>query len=144
MSSTHPLELPEIITRVGHFLPLWGQERATRTGRLKLIFLPKTYLTCLLVSKLWHDTLLPLLWSCYDAEAMEKVPLITLTRNCTYFRTFCQHRWYTSLITFGGGTHGGCTRLLNLTMNPDTIEELNESRRLVWGNRGLRFLDLWR
>ncbi|KAF8934655.1 hypothetical protein BGZ47_010273 [Haplosporangium gracile] len=147
MTSIHPLELPEIITRVGHFLPLWSQERALGTGRLKLVFLPHTFYTCTLVSKCWHDTLVPLLWSYYDAEAMEIVPIPTLTRNSIHFRTFCQHRSYgRSSPTFFGnnnrdGGGGGCTRLTNATLNPDTIEELGETRHMVRNNGGLRSLE---
>lgn len=132
MTSIHPLELPEIITRIGNFLPLWSQERVPGTGRLKLVFLPKTFHTCLLVSKIWHDTLIPLLWSYYEAEAMEIVPRSTLARCSIHFRTFCQHRGYgiRALDSYG------CKRVVKATLNPETIEELEESRRMVRENGG--------
>ncbi|KAF9548690.1 hypothetical protein EC957_005929 [Mortierella hygrophila] len=132
MTSIHPLKLPEIITLVGNFLPLWSQERAQGTGRLKLVFLPKTFHTCLLVSKIWHDTLIPLLWSYYEAEAMEVVPLPTLTRYSIHFRTFCQYR--------GCGSRAldsfGCRRVVKAMLSPETIEELEESRRMMKDNDG--------
>ncbi|KAF9142002.1 hypothetical protein BGX30_003630 [Mortierella sp. GBA39] len=132
MTSIHPLKLPEIITLVGNFLPLWSQERAQGTGRLKLVFLPKTFHTCLLVSKIWHDTLIPLLWSYYEAEAMEIVPLLTLTRYSIHFRTFCQYRGFGSraLDSFG------CRGVVKATLSPETIEELEESRRMMRENGG--------
>ncbi|KAK3819443.1 MAG: hypothetical protein JOS17DRAFT_778020 [Linnemannia elongata] len=132
MTSIHPLEIPEIITRIGNFLPLWSQERAEGTGRLKLVFDPKTFHTCLLVSTIWHDTLIPILWSYYEAEAMEFVPRSTLVRYSILFRTFRQHHGY--------GTRAldsyGCSRVVKATLNPETIEELEESRRMVKENDG--------
>ncbi|KAF9153058.1 hypothetical protein BG015_004198 [Linnemannia schmuckeri] len=71
---------------------------------------------------------------------MEKIPLLTLMRNSIHIRIICWHRSYgRSSSTFfdnsgrdGGG--GGCTRLVNATLNPDTVEELEESRHMVRKN----------
>ncbi|KAH7059946.1 hypothetical protein BKA57DRAFT_446035 [Linnemannia elongata] len=131
MTSLHPLQLPEIIARVGNFLPLWSQERALGSCRLKLVFLPKTFLTCFLISKVWHDTLLPLLWSYYEAEAMEIVPLPTLARYSVYFRTYCHHGYGSRALDIFG-----CRRVVKAALNPETIEELEESRRMVRENGG--------
>ncbi|KAK5829045.1 hypothetical protein F5H01DRAFT_329423 [Linnemannia elongata] len=63
---TNPLDIPEILARVGQFLPLWVPQRDSRHGTTTPIrFEPQTLLNCSLVSKLWHQTLTPILWYAY-------------------------------------------------------------------------------
>ncbi|KAG0072087.1 hypothetical protein BGZ90_012037, partial [Linnemannia elongata] len=58
----HPLEIPETLALVGSFLHLWNPIHPS-VARSR--FEPKTLATCLRVSKLWHKTLLPILWAGY-------------------------------------------------------------------------------
>ncbi|KAF9282394.1 hypothetical protein BGZ88_011060 [Linnemannia elongata] len=63
---TNPLDIPEILAGVGQFLPLWVPQRDSRHGTTTPIhFEPQTLLNCSLVSKLWHQTLTPILWYAY-------------------------------------------------------------------------------
>ncbi|KAF9153056.1 hypothetical protein BG015_004196 [Linnemannia schmuckeri] len=133
MSLVHPLELPEIIEHLGHFLSLWTQEQEQQTGPKKTVFTPKTFLTCLRVSRLWHQTLLPILWATYDAEGMEHVPTDILRRYSSNFRTFCMPRGWI-LFTFVD-----CTKLTRLTLNSNTAD-IGHSRQMVRSNPGLKSL----
>ncbi|KAG0072716.1 hypothetical protein BGZ90_011829 [Linnemannia elongata] len=133
MSPVHPLELPEIIQRLGHFLPLWSQEKH-QDSPARIVFMPKTLIACLLVSKLWHHTLFPLLWTDYDAEGMEHIPIGILKNYSTHFRTFCVQRGRT-LLPFVD-----CTKLVQLTLNCNTTD-IGDSRELVRSNPGLKSLE---
>ncbi|KAF9142001.1 hypothetical protein BGX30_003629 [Mortierella sp. GBA39] len=134
MSPMHPLELPEIIECIGHFLPLWNQEKH-QGGATRIVFTPKTFIACLLVSKLWHRTLSPLLWTNYDAEGMEHIPRGVLKNYGTHFRTFCVRRGWI-LFPFMD-----CTKLVQLTLNSN-ITDIGESLELVRSNPGLKSLKL--
>lgn len=91
MLPVHPLQLPEIIERLGHSLPLWSQKK-DQDGPTRIVFMPKTFIACLLVSKLWHYTLFPLIWTNYDAEGMEHISIGILRNYSTLFRTFFMQR----------------------------------------------------
>lgn len=131
--STHPLYLPEIVERIGHFLPLWTQEFSESEHRRITVFDPKTFHACLLVSKLWHNTLLPVLWADYDAEGMARVPEEVLVRNTHHFRTILLQHTETCKIA-------GCTRLVQATLHPD-IGCVRRAQQLVQSNPGLKSLD---
>ncbi|KAF9906052.1 hypothetical protein EC991_001060 [Linnemannia zychae] len=133
MSPSHPLELPEIIACVGYFLPLWAQELSEDTHRLETVLRPKTFHACLLVSKLWRQTLLPIFWALYDAEGMHHVPRDVLKRYSPHFRTFFMQQGQV-VSTYG------CTLLTSATLNP-SIEDLEELRQLLRTNRGIRSLE---
>ncbi|KAG0068809.1 hypothetical protein BGZ89_004040 [Linnemannia elongata] len=129
--SIHPLDLPEIVERIGHFLPLWTLELSGYENRQKTVFDPKTFHACMLVSKLWYDTLLPILWADYDAEGMARVPQEVLVRNTHHFRTF--------LLQHTEPCIAGCTRLVQATLHPGGwCLEIVE--RLVQSNPGLKSL----
>ncbi|KAF9388204.1 hypothetical protein CPB97_001432 [Podila verticillata] len=59
----HPLLLPEVIHRVGCYVPLWT---ASERIRDRFEFHPKQFLQCLLVCRAWRTVLSPLLWVAYD------------------------------------------------------------------------------
>ncbi|KAF9147795.1 hypothetical protein BG015_010513 [Linnemannia schmuckeri] len=62
--TAHPLELPEILIRIGHFIPLWVQIPRTADYRIQ----PKALVPSILVCMLWYNILSPLLWYFYDTE----------------------------------------------------------------------------
>ncbi|KAG0275310.1 hypothetical protein BGZ95_008934 [Linnemannia exigua] len=133
MPHVHPLELPEIIERVGYFLPLWDQTLSDHTCRLETVLKPKTFHACLLVSKLWRQTLLPILWTLYDAEGMSHIPKDTLTRYSPFFRTFYMQQGQIV-------SNYCCTQLTSATLNPG-IADLDQLRQILYTNRGLKSLE---
>ncbi|KAG0351749.1 hypothetical protein BG005_008762 [Podila minutissima] len=56
---TNPLELSEIVSRIGHFIPLFTTDQYPR-------FIPKDLVAATQVSRLWYNALSPLLWSFYS------------------------------------------------------------------------------
>ncbi|KAH7050588.1 hypothetical protein BKA57DRAFT_459094 [Linnemannia elongata] len=104
----HPLDIPEILAVIGSFLPLWVGPTPKPTCKRKrnpkrnpkrppdindLVFKPKTILTCLLVSKLWYKTLLPVLWYSYRSGFMDEVPDAVIRRNSPHFRILSILQW---------------------------------------------------
>ncbi|KAF9548699.1 hypothetical protein EC957_005938 [Mortierella hygrophila] len=130
--STHPLDLPEIVERIGHFLQLWAQELSESENRQITVFDPKTFHACMLVSKLWRDTLLPILWADYDAKGMAWVPEEVLFRNTHHFKTFLLPHTETWRIP-------GCIRLVQATLHFDA-RCVERAQRLVQSNPGLKSL----
>ncbi|KAG0380967.1 hypothetical protein BGX24_002187 [Mortierella sp. AD032] len=133
MPHVHPLDLPEIIARVGYFLPLWAQVLSEHTCRVETALRPKTFLTCLLVSKLWRQTLLPILWTLYDAEGMSHIPKDTLTLYSPFFRTFHVQQGQIASNYCG-------TLLTSATLNPGAAD-LDQMRKILYTNRGLKSLE---
>lgn len=97
------------------------------------VFDPKTFHACMLVSKLWHNTLLPILWADYDAQGMAWIPEEVLIRNTHHFRTFLLQHKVTCKIS-------GCTRLVQATLHPD-VGCVRRAQQLVQSNPGLKSLD---
>ncbi|KAK3805821.1 MAG: hypothetical protein J3Q66DRAFT_359782 [Benniella sp.] len=115
----NPLDLPEILTRVGQFLPLWNSEE----------FRPAVLLRCSLVSKSWRKTLLPILWFFYDSYRMLNVPSEILVKHSHYFRIV-----YNVVASFKGPFH--CRNLIELS----TVYGQEWSRQLLADNPGLKRL----
>ncbi|KAF9906053.1 hypothetical protein EC991_001061 [Linnemannia zychae] len=82
--SPRALELPEILSLVGSFIPIWETEHQHSRDPCCLLFKPAPLCQCLCVSKFWHDTLLPVLWHGYWAcnSSMANIPLEVIGRNC--------------------------------------------------------------
>lgn len=107
----NPFDVSEILLRVGHFLPLWTltkQEQKQprppslfRQPRLPqnkppvfiytYVFHPQDLRSCLLVSKHWHQVLLPYLWELYTYPAMNNVPSDRINRIAHHIRTLRFH-----------------------------------------------------
>ncbi|KAF9917071.1 hypothetical protein BX616_002009 [Lobosporangium transversale] len=67
----NPLDIPEILARVGLYIPLWIFPDRTSTdcndrSRFRPSFAPQTFFNCILVNRTWHDILLPFLWFTFD------------------------------------------------------------------------------
>ncbi|KAF9102615.1 hypothetical protein BGX29_004376 [Mortierella sp. GBA35] len=64
----HPLSLPEVIIRVGMFIPLWVMNPRNPDD---FKFKPKDLLAAIRVNRIFHKTLTPLLWTVYNEAALE-------------------------------------------------------------------------
>ncbi|KAF9314482.1 hypothetical protein BG003_004137 [Podila horticola] len=87
MAVDNPLELYEIIYRVGIFIQFYTWDRDdTRFYR----FTPKDLLSCIQVCHAWHAALVPLLWTVYSDMEMErrKVPIETIVAHSQHIRFF--------------------------------------------------------
>ncbi|KAG0293519.1 hypothetical protein BGZ96_002748 [Linnemannia gamsii] len=73
-----PLDIPEILIRIGQFLPLWSGEG------FRLEFDPSPLLRCCLVSRAFRQALLSTLWYLYDGYRMRNIPPAILKLNTVY------------------------------------------------------------
>ncbi|KAK3806226.1 MAG: hypothetical protein JOS17DRAFT_797467 [Linnemannia elongata] len=81
--TTHPLELPEILLRIGHFIPLWVHIPHIDNYRMQ----PQALVPFVLVSRLWYNTLSSLLWYFYDTELTnEDMPQSVIAYFSPYIR----------------------------------------------------------
>lgn len=139
-SARDVLALPEVLARVGWFLPYFSvQTVTTRWGSLESIrrFQPNTFRACFLVCKLWYRTLLPILWHEYVFDEMQRVPTCVIERYSLLFRHFDSH----------GGRDGpfNCTLLESLFLRYDDAPKainmcMLTQRKLVRMNPGIEFL----
>ncbi|KAG0305803.1 hypothetical protein BGZ98_003556 [Dissophora globulifera] len=82
--------MPEIITLIGHCLPLW--KYSERLGFYD--FNPRILLKCTRVNKIWHDALVPLIWYIYNGYVMRSIPKDVIIKNSRYFRVFFYDRCF--------------------------------------------------
>jgi hypothetical protein len=145
----HPLDIPEILALVGTFLPLWVHHNPKSPDITAACFKPKTLVTCFRVSKLWHQTLLPILWYGYWSwlSDMRDIPAAVLYRNSHHLRILDIHRYTTRHIDL---TLLNCTNLVDLGICVDkrrqgqeggTVTQLLPERRILWSNPQLRTLN---
>ncbi|KAG0334720.1 hypothetical protein BG000_008097 [Podila horticola] len=84
---TNPLELTEIVSRIGHFTPLFTADQYPR-------FIPKDLLAATQVSRLWYRSLWPLLWSFYSGTLTWSKPgpsddlVVKNSPHIRYFESF--------------------------------------------------------
>ncbi|KAF9177493.1 hypothetical protein BGZ51_007262 [Haplosporangium sp. Z 767] len=118
----NPMLLPEIITRVGQFLPLWSSNGFARE------FNPLPLLHCALVSHTFRACLLPTLWYLYDGYSMRNIPQNILIKYSPLFR----------IISNTGPFKGPflCKNLIELS----TVYGQEWSRDLLVSNPGLKRL----
>ncbi|KAK3845682.1 MAG: hypothetical protein J3R72DRAFT_435428 [Linnemannia gamsii] len=102
---SNPLDIPEVLTLVGSFLPLWinkSPNLPTDTNALvhhyhhhnlnnndhktPLSFKPATLSRCLQVSTHWYRTLLPILCHGYWSFLMWQLPMEAIARYCYLFK----------------------------------------------------------
>ncbi|KAK3809671.1 MAG: hypothetical protein J3R72DRAFT_81709 [Linnemannia gamsii] len=143
MQQQHALEIPEILALVGSFLPLWKHTSPNHSYSETPVFQPKTLVNCLQVSKLWHRTLLPILWYGYWATSMDMtVPEDVVARHSHFFRILDLEDWSTS-----GHRDGGrdlsmfeCRSLVDLRVFVGDKEEPTGAKRLLRANPGIKTL----
>ncbi|KAH7050587.1 hypothetical protein BKA57DRAFT_459091 [Linnemannia elongata] len=126
----HPLEIPETLALVGSFLHLWNPIHPS-VARVR--FEPKTLATCIRVSKLWHKTLLPILWAGYWSyiPEMRDIPAAILHHNSHHLRIL-----YLSRFTVGDVdlTQINCTSLVDLDIY---VEEAGKGAGEGGGGEGV-------
>lgn len=93
MGKQSPLDIPEILSLIASFVPLWeGSFADIHFIFLRLKFKPRQLISCALVSKSWRRAALPRLWAVYSARHMMRIPTEVLAQNSPYFRHFYQNR----------------------------------------------------
>ncbi|KAG9072986.1 hypothetical protein KI688_000767 [Linnemannia hyalina] len=137
--SADPLAIPEILTRVGYFLPLWVPRSEHIPVFIPFLDKPRTFLNYMLVSKLWYQVMVPILWrTCLHAR-LTAVPAATLERFLPHIR-FLEAYASAPLVIIQ------CTRLIELTIAMDllfgssVVQTVNVYRGFVRANPGLRAL----
>ncbi|KAF9430017.1 hypothetical protein BGZ94_008677 [Podila epigama] len=115
------LDIPEILARVGYFIPQWS-------GYITPHFSPKQILRCARVSRHWYNVMMPLVWHTFDDTS--RVPNHVLERYLHMIRVLVHKH------NFGGKSPAlsGCTNLVQLTVSPwiSGLEELlKANKRLV-------------
>ena len=79
--------IPEILTLVGSYLPLFGRRFEVGRYRFVDIWDPKPILRAGAVCTTWHNVLTPVLWRTYDHAIMgKKVPIEVLARYIKFVR----------------------------------------------------------
>lgn len=134
--ATHPLEIPEILTRIGQYLPLCVEYDEDDLGDKVIAVDHQSLLSCIQVSKLWYRTLLPILWYSYDGAKMSALPQEVISRHSPYFRNFRSP-----------GRHAGpflSTHLVELTIHIQMMDptiSLATQKELIRSNPRLRYLE---
>ncbi|KAF8983645.1 hypothetical protein BGZ52_000558 [Haplosporangium bisporale] len=105
---TNPLELYEIVARIGRFIPVFSTEQYPK-------FTPKDLVAVTQVSRLWHKALSPLLWSFYSGTLhwnKPGPPIDLIVKNSTHIRYFESYGVPPSL-----AADLQCCRLTHLSMS---------------------------
>lgn len=106
MKMHKPLNLPEVILKLGHFLPLWSKGTGDIVDNYE--YNPHVFLACIQVCRTWRDVLTPHLGQAYDSAAMA--------------------RWQIPLSTFAGNSHLIQYLDINVarppTLNPEILRDL--------------------
>lgn len=129
---TNPLELYEVVQRVGYFIQIHKRREDHRYWHFD--FCPKDLISCMQVSKTWRQALTPLLWRVYNEEEMTKleVPLDLCQANSPYFRFLdIDTPWPTDTLK--------STQLRQLILRGQVLKS---SLGLLQSNRLLTWLDL--
>ncbi|KAG0004789.1 hypothetical protein BGZ65_012699 [Modicella reniformis] len=94
----NPLDIPEILSRVGLFVPLWvysdqnsGPNNNNRSRNRRPRFNPQHLLNCILVNRTWHHIFLPILWFTFDDISIPPSvfhPVKILIRHSRHLRIF--------------------------------------------------------
>lgn len=135
MDKAHPLEIPEILSLIGSFVPAWTQHSKPQ-------FSPQDLLSCTLVSKLWRHAMLPHLWAVYDQDAMGKAHLTVVSRYSVHFRILQQSVHPTLNEQLWGTDDSGQAILKCTLLKSLSISQMPTSRELQFlsNNRGLESL----
>ncbi|OAQ34394.1 hypothetical protein K457DRAFT_121574 [Linnemannia elongata AG-77] len=131
-----PLAIPEILTRVGFFLPLWVPHPRRRPAFLDK---PQDVLNCMLVSKHWYQVMIPILWhTCLEPRVIA-APKSTFERFLLYIRVLETGIHFPAVVL-------QCTRLLDLALCTQWLPDMCIAtsqfphKNLVRVNPGLRAL----
>ncbi|KAG0332476.1 hypothetical protein BG000_009978 [Podila horticola] len=92
---THPLEIPEILIRIGSFIPLWIHYQ-DEDGNDVVEFTPNDLIAAIKVDRIWRNTLTLLLWAVYDDDSpkQKSIPPATIEAYSHHLRYFSLiHLW---------------------------------------------------
>ncbi|KAF9094318.1 hypothetical protein BGX27_001475 [Mortierella sp. AM989] len=126
-ASINPLDIPEILHRIGQFLPLW----LFADQEYKPQFIPKTLIRCISVSRNWYNVMSPILWYLYDDTLMRIVPREAVHRNAHFIKVLNHRHIY-------GGSGYGCRNLSQLSTAPwfvgveDQLKQNTRLERFSW------------
>lgn len=76
------LEIPEVLLQIGRFLPFW--KRAAYHLAQGWVLDPSHWFACILVSRLWHVALLPLIFHDMDDSSFQRIPIRILLKNTRF------------------------------------------------------------
>ncbi|KAF8980623.1 hypothetical protein BGZ46_003936 [Entomortierella lignicola] len=123
----NPLDIPEILHRVGQFLPLWIYS----DQGYKPQFIPETLVRCTRVSRRWYNVMSPILWYLYDDILMGTVPRQVVHRNAHFIKILNHRHVY-------GGSEYPCRNLSQLSTAPwftgaeDQIKQNTRLEKFSW------------
>ncbi|KAG0239838.1 hypothetical protein B0O80DRAFT_454891 [Mortierella sp. GBAus27b] len=83
MDKTNPLHIPEVVALVGSHIKMWYSIGHDRYG-----FKPQDMHSCIQVSRLFRDTLLPILWHTFDERAALDIPTYLIEKNMPLIRIY--------------------------------------------------------
>ncbi|KAF9935347.1 oligomeric, coiled-coil, peripheral membrane protein [Linnemannia zychae] len=96
----HTLDIPEILSLIGSFLPLWVHPIPSVGDVKRMKYEPKTLVACLQVSKHWYKTLLPILWYGYWTKSpnLEIIPKAAILRHSHLLKVLHLFHWSSSTV----------------------------------------------
>ncbi|KAG0239840.1 hypothetical protein B0O80DRAFT_499779 [Mortierella sp. GBAus27b] len=86
MDKTNPMDIPEVVALVGLCSMEWYSIGYDRYG-----FNPRTILSCIQVSRLFRDTLIPVFWHTFDEQAMLDIPIYLIEKYMPYIRIYLNY-----------------------------------------------------
>ncbi|KAF8933387.1 hypothetical protein EDD21DRAFT_369995 [Dissophora ornata] len=143
--SVNPLDIPEILLRVGQFIPLWSpKDPISSVGYVKYSFQPRDLLAAIAVNRTFHRTLTPLLWVvCTDYIVL--LDIIDILEGCCSppleLLLSCSHHFRFLEIGFrsiGNDIRFQCTHLQELRLSKCVDRDVGAD--LISANKGLTLL----
>ncbi|KAF9426651.1 hypothetical protein BGZ76_002664 [Entomortierella beljakovae] len=128
----NPLNIPEILYRIGQFLPLWYCVDRDITPH----FRPKTLVRCSGVSRYWYNVMSPIIWYLYDDDLMRSLPQQVVRRNAHFIKVLSHRHIYGA----GGGLH--CQNLSRISTAPwftgveDQLKQNTRLEKFSWHTNG--------
>ncbi|KAI8351844.1 hypothetical protein B0O80DRAFT_499762 [Mortierella sp. GBAus27b] len=132
MRLVHPLDIPEILDRVGCYVKIWHS-----IGPDRYEFRPQDMLALLRVSRSFQYTLLPILWYALDERAMREVPIDIIQKHMPYVRIYYNYR-----NRYAIHDRPPCTRLIQLTINNIWGTLQCNDMEFIKSNTGLKRLEI--
>ncbi|KAF9364264.1 hypothetical protein BGX34_002026 [Mortierella sp. NVP85] len=132
MNKTTPLDIPEILALVGSHISIWRLDQYCVYR-----FRPQDMLSCLLVSRRFRSTFLPILWRTFDEEGMSNVPVHILRKYTPYFRI---HHNYGCRQDYPLCDREPCTRLSQITIYQFHVSLSQLDTMYIKSNPGLSFI----
>ncbi|KAI8603119.1 hypothetical protein EDD21DRAFT_413335 [Dissophora ornata] len=143
--SVNPLDIPEILFRVGQFIPLWSPKGSiSSVGNVKYSFQPRDLLAAIAVNRTFHRTLTPLLWVvCTDYIVLLNVIDILEGGISAPFEIplSCSHHFRFLEIGFrsiGNNIRFQCTHLQELKLSKRVVRDVGVD--LISANKQLTLL----